>query len=76
MAAIEKSNVALLRSKEERDFRLIYWVSFSFFLVVCVFARLLPPQWRPFPPGPNGRRSVIDEARAAANTTIPFAFMR
>ncbi|MBK1624324.1 MULTISPECIES: hypothetical protein [Hyphomicrobiales] len=76
MAAIEKSNVALLRSKEERDFRLIVMVSFAFFLVVCIIARLLPPQWRPFPPGPNGRRSVIEEARVAANTTIPFAFMR
>ncbi|WP_051630750.1 hypothetical protein [Afifella pfennigii] len=76
MAAIDKSNAAVLRSKEERDFRLIFMVSFVFFLVVSVFARLLPPHWRPFPPGPNGPRSVIEDARVAANTTIPFAFMR
>lgn len=58
------------RKDEAREFRLIFAVSFAVFLVAAVVARLVP-SGRPAEP----RRSILDEARAAARTSIPFAYM-
>lgn len=60
---------------EAKQFRLIFMASFLIFLMVVIVARCLPPRWRPFPPGPAGHRPILEEARAAANTVLPFAFM-
>jgi len=62
-----------MRRGEERDFRLIFMASFLLFLCAALAARLMPRTWRPA--GMSGRRSVLEEARAAANNAIPFAFM-
>ena len=66
---------ARARKEEAIEFRLIFMVSFAIFLLVATFARLLPRDWRPYPAGPEGYASVFDEARSAANTFVPFAFM-
>jgi len=60
------------RKTEAREFRLIYAACFAVFLVAGLVARLLAPFG-----GQSGapRRSIIDEARTAAQTSIPFAFM-
>jgi hypothetical protein len=43
--------------------------------MVVIMARLLPKQWRPWLAASPGHTSIIDEAKAATNTFIPFAFM-
>jgi hypothetical protein len=63
------------RKEEALEFRLLYAVSFALFLVAAVIARLVPWHWRPFVRRQSGGLSIIGEARAAASTCIPFAFM-
>ncbi len=65
-----------VRSATERQFRLIYWVGFGYFLVVAIAMRFLPKSRRPTLPGLAGSRSVIGEAKALTSTFIPFAFTR
>jgi hypothetical protein len=36
---------------------------------------VLPRRCRPAPLGPQGRRSIFGEAKAAASTIIPFVYM-
>jgi hypothetical protein len=59
-----------VRRKEAIEFRLLYGAAFLVFLVAAGLSRLAP--------GAQGRarRSILGEARAAANTCLPFAFMR
>ncbi|MEM6665505.1 MAG: hypothetical protein AAF638_03795 [Pseudomonadota bacterium] len=63
------------RRADRREFRLVYALSFIFFLVIAVFARLLPRSRRPYPLGSGDYRSIVGEARAITNMTIPYAFM-
>lgn len=70
-----KRTVARVRADEAIEFRLIFLVCFTVFLVAALVARCLPRHWRPYPPGPRGSRSIIDEAKTAANECVPFAFM-
>ena len=63
------------RKPDEIEFRLIFMVSFVFFLIAAALTRCLPRKWRLIPPGPDGKRSIIREAKIAAGSTIPFAFM-
>ncbi len=65
-----------VRSATARQFRLIYFVGFAYFLMVAVALRFLPKSRRPSLPGLAGNRSVIGEARALTSTFIPFAFTR
>jgi hypothetical protein len=64
-----------LRKEEAGEFRLIFVASFVIFLLVGLVSRFLPEHWRPVPAGLEGGKSLIGEARAAANTFVPFAFM-
>lgn len=77
MADLNKSNVTPAARVEagSKDVHRIFTVSFIIFLIIAVVARVLPRRWRPWPAKPEGYRSVIDEARAVANTFVPFAFM-
>jgi hypothetical protein len=65
-----------VRSATAKQFRLIYWVGFAYFLMVALALRFLPKSRRPSLPGLAGNRSVIGEARALTSTFIPFAFTR
>ena len=65
-----------MRSATARQFRLMTWTAFAYFLVVALAMRLLPRAHRPSLPGLAGKRSVIAEARALTSTFIPFAFTR
>lgn len=56
------------RRGEEIEFRLIYAAAFPLFLAAAVLGRLARPM-------AERRRSIIAEARAAADTVLPFAFM-
>ncbi len=62
------------RQQEALEYRLVYLAGFVVFLAVAVATRLLPGQ-RQRRPQQARRRSIVGEARAAANTFIPFAFM-
>lgn len=73
MADIARPDYAELRQRDRFEFRLLLWASFAIFLVVALFGRLLPPALRPFH---STGKSVFGEAREAANTIVPFAFMR
>jgi hypothetical protein len=76
MAAItEPAAFRSILQDEERQYRRIYLSCFPLFLVIAITARLLPPAWRPFPRGPERRRSIFAEAREAARSTIPYMFM-
>jgi len=57
------------------DFRLIYIASFMIFFAGAVLGRLMPWRWLGWSSGSRRRGSIIGEARAAANTFTPFAFM-
>jgi hypothetical protein len=61
------------RKQEATEFRLIFVASFAIFLMVAIVERFLPSQWRQL--GADGNKSIIGEARAAARTFVPFAFM-
>jgi hypothetical protein len=55
----------------------LYWLCFAVFLVIAVFARLLPGRRDTSDNELAGvRRSIFAEARASAGTLIPFAFMK
>ncbi|MCC3750950.1 MAG: hypothetical protein LLP51_06105 [Halorhodospira halophila] len=69
-----RPNSARARRKEEAQYRLLMAVSFAVFLVGALLARLVPARWRAAQQK-GERQSVIAEARAAAQTSVPFAFM-
>jgi hypothetical protein len=59
------------RRGEQLEYRLIVAMTFPVFLAVAMVKSVL----RIGRPASGPRRSLIEEARTAANTTIPFAFM-
>lgn len=73
MADIARPDLMELRQRDRLEFRLLLWACFALFLVIAAAGRLLPRAWRPFR---AAGKSVIGEAREAANTIVPFAFMR
>jgi hypothetical protein len=73
MADIARPDYAELRQRDRLEFRLLLWGVFAVLLVIALFGRLLPRSLRPL--RSNGK-SVFGEAWEAANTIVPFAFMR
>ena len=61
--------------REAKQFHLIYAACFVVFLVVALVSRLLPGSWRPKLAGARAQRTILGEAREAADTFVPFAFM-
>ncbi len=61
------------RTLEAAEFRLIFAISFIAFLVAAVVSRLLP--WHHVETAQDRKQSILAEARAATNRTVPFAFM-
>ncbi len=62
---------AHIRAREAKEFRLMFLVTFPLFLVLGLVGRAVSTRG-----DASKRKSIIAEARAAANTCIPFAFMR
>ena len=60
---------------DRRQYRWIYALCFCVFLLVTLFGRLLPRDWRPFGALPGQRISVLEETRTAVATVLPFVFM-
>jgi hypothetical protein len=59
--------------KDERQFRLVYAVTFAISLVAVVFARLAP--WRRRTRAHETHKSIIGEAKARTSRIVPFLFM-
>jgi hypothetical protein len=57
---------------DKAQYRLIFAVCFTAFLLETIAVRAMP--WCQMPPGEQ-KRSVLAQARAATDRTIPFAFM-
>ncbi|MBX9608640.1 MAG: hypothetical protein K2Y51_20645 [Gammaproteobacteria bacterium] len=60
---------------DQRQYRRMYALCFCVFLLVVLVGRLLPRGWRPFALPDGQRGSVLDEARNATATVLPFVFM-
>jgi len=71
LQTLDGSSHARMRAKEAQEFRLIFIATFPLFLAAGLVKRAVSPRR-----GAARRKSVFAEARAAANTCIPFAFMR
>jgi hypothetical protein len=63
------------RRGETSEFRLIFILTFVIFLLVAMVERVLPSNWRSQVFGTASGKSVFGEARSAARTFVPFAFM-
>jgi len=63
------------KSAEAREFGALLTIAFVFFLAAALIGRVLPARWRPWPPSGRRHRSVVAEARAAADAFMPFALM-
>jgi hypothetical protein len=63
------------RDREARDYRMVFWIAFPFFLLFTAASRLDPRRlWAP-PRVAEPRRSVFREAWTETQNTIPFVFM-
>jgi hypothetical protein len=60
---------------DARQYRWMFVFCFAVFLAVALVSRLLPRRLRPLRGAAGDQRSVIAEARAAANAVLPFVFM-
>ncbi|MFO1090928.1 MAG: hypothetical protein U1E46_15250 [Hyphomicrobiales bacterium] len=74
MAHISDVNWTRQRVSEQREYRLLYGVCLALLVIVALATRLLPRRLRPLGSSSH-RMSVIEEARAATDTLLPFAFM-
>lgn len=63
-----------LHAKNRIEFRLLFAIAFIVFFLAGLAARLTPGWWMSGERSAN-RPSLIEEARTAAGSTIPFAFM-
>lgn len=68
------ADVAQARREERSSYKRIWAFVFCIFLLVSLLARFLPRDWRPSEFGHSGR-SILADARAAANQTVPYIFM-
>jgi hypothetical protein len=57
------------------EYRLIFFVSFCFFLIATAFERLLPWRWMQASGDGHRRASIFSTARNAAETCTTYAFM-
>ena len=63
---------SLTGTLDRAQYRLIFAVCFTAFVLETIAVRAMP--WCQVPPG-GQKRSIIAQARAATDRTIPFAFM-
>ncbi len=60
---------------EDRQLQRMLVAGFLLCLVPAAAASLTGWRWSPWPAGPQGRGSIVSEARAAAEAYVPLAFM-
>ncbi|MCB8839099.1 hypothetical protein [Aurantimonas sp. VKM B-3413] len=75
MSLVHHEGSALFRS-ERQEYRIIYALSFPLFLAVALISRFVPARLRPIAVEPGSYFAVFSDARAAAHSVLPYAFMR
>ena len=75
MSLVERHGLSHFRA-EQQEYRIVYAVTYPIFLCVALVSRLLPVRLRPTPSENTGVLAVFRDAKAAANSVLPFAFMR
>jgi hypothetical protein len=76
MSIIEDHSISLRKSRrrgDEVEYRWVICCAYPFFLAAAIVSRLMPH--RDAAGFERPRQSVFREAWAAANSSIPFAFM-
>jgi hypothetical protein len=63
------------RQREERDYRIAFWIAFPFFLLLAALSRLDPRRLWTTTETARPRRSVFRQAWVDAQSSLPFAFM-
>ena len=63
------------RRTETIEFRLIFVLAFSAFFVAALVERVMPRHWLHHVDGEQQSRSVVAQARHAANTCAAYALM-
>lgn len=63
------------RRADQRAYRALSALAFVAFLAPAVLARFMPAGWRARFFGLAGKPGIIEDARAMAATSVPFAFM-
>ncbi|MEO1281215.1 MAG: hypothetical protein AAFR75_01485 [Pseudomonadota bacterium] len=63
------------RQSERREYFAFLAATFIFFLAAAIIARVLPKGWQPLAEVGDGQRSIFAEARALADSVLPFVFM-
>ncbi|WP_116681855.1 hypothetical protein [Fulvimarina endophytica] len=76
MSLVTRHASPSLFSSERREYRLMFALSFPLFLAVALLSRVLPASVRPLPFEPGRYLSVLSDARRAAHSVLPHAFMR
>ena len=61
--------------EEQREFNRLVAAAFLILLVPAALGRLSGWRWQPWPPGRQGYRSIVGEAREAAETYVTMAFL-
>ena len=72
MADDRKGSLSGLTEMEAKEFHGIFMTSFIIFMVIAIIAHILAWQWRPWLPGSEGYRSMLDGVKAAVNTVLPY----
>ncbi|MEM1404981.1 MAG: hypothetical protein AAGG55_16720 [Pseudomonadota bacterium] len=62
------------RQADRREYRWLFAMAVSCFLVVSVLTRFMPKGLRPLAASGEKRESCLKEARRAANAVLPYAF--
>ncbi|MBO0661742.1 hypothetical protein LQ948_04085 [Jiella sp. MQZ9-1] len=75
MSLVERSGLSQFRA-ERQEYRMVFAVTFPIFFTVALVSRLLPARLRPTPFGQSGVFAVFRDAKAAAHSVLPYAFMR
>lgn len=63
------------RARDRAEYKMIFAMSFAFFLVLTALARLISLVQVPFRGPLRPRKSIVAEAREAADSVLPYAFM-
>lgn len=63
------------RERTKAQYKLIFALSFAFFLLPSALARIVDLVKSPFLGPRKARKSIFAEAREAANSVLPYAFM-
>ncbi|MCQ0989637.1 hypothetical protein [Jiella marina] len=75
MSLVQRHGLSLFRA-EKQEYRMVYALTFPLFFAVALVSRVLPARLRPIPFGNGGFFAVFRDARAAAHSVLPYAFMR